>query len=108
MTWLPFLPRFVPYIRAGDKTMTARSKPYGKAGDVLRTPAGPVRLLSVRHVCLGFVRDFCWDQEGLNSPQEFEEVWRQIHPKAGFDPGRKVYLHHFEHIGEDEDSGVSG
>lgn len=97
---LPFLPRFESAIRAGEKTATARTKRFGSAGDALVTPAGiPLRLLEVTRVPLAYVRNCCWKEEGCDSPEAFEDVWRKIHPRAGFRPDQMVYLHRFEVVG---------
>lgn len=110
MTFLPFLDDFVPAIREGRKTRTARSKAYGMRGEVVDSPAGPLRLLSVVQVPLHIVRDGFWKSEGVESPEAFVEVWKQIHPSAGFNPDRMVFLHHFrpvERQAEQEKGGVA-
>lgn len=95
MTYLPFLPEFVPKILSGLKTMTSRTKRYGEAGEVLDSPAGKLRLRAVTRVRLDVVLEF-YRQEGCQSPQEFIDIWKRIHPRRGFLPNELVWLHEFE------------
>ncbi len=95
---LPFHDRFVDAIQSGRKTMTSRNSRYGKAGDILWTPAGFVRLLDVRKCEIETVAQEHYHEEGLDSPEEFREVWREIHPRKGWVPDQEIWLHEFEHI----------
>jgi uncharacterized protein YqfB (UPF0267 family) len=97
---MPFLERFADAIRSGRKTMTARTKRYGNAGDLLRTPCGLIKIVGVGRTTLGNVRDKHWHHEGVDSPEAFEAVWKQLHSRTGFDPERKVWLHRFEFVGD--------
>lgn len=69
-------------IAEGRKFCTSRTKKYDDPR-VVRTEKFP----------LWFVRDFLWQVEGANSPQEFEEVWESIHPKKGFNKYQEVFVH---------------
>lgn len=95
MKTLPFLDDFVPLILSGRKTMTCRTRAYGSPGDVLGSAAGPLRLVSVRLIPLGIVAETFWREEGADSPEHFESVWKEIHPRRGFDPTQTVVLHEF-------------
>lgn len=94
--FLPFLPEFRAAVLEGRKTLTCRSKPYGNACDVVGTPFGPVRFTMIIQVPLGLVGRHLFASEGLRSPMEFVEVWNRIHPRAGYDQNRLVWLHEFE------------
>ena len=96
-TVLPFLPEFVPLIQSGRKTMTCRSKRYvGPQGGMVDSPAGVLHVHYVERVSLGFVRRHLWEKEGCQSGQDFEDIWRRIHPRAGFKADTKVWLHVFD------------
>lgn len=96
---MPFLPRFHAAIQKGLKTATTRTQAYGKPGDILDTPAGPIKLLFVGRFKLGIVRDCLWRCEGLSGPVPFEMIWRDLHPKAGFNPDQEAWLHLFVYAG---------
>lgn len=98
MTFLPFLERFRDPILSGLKTVTTRSKAYGKAGDVLDTPFGRVRLVKVERRALAYVRDALWREEGVSSPVEFERIWNEIHTGRGFREDDVRYVHHFQKL----------
>ena len=100
MRFLPFQAEFEEAIRSGRKTMTTRTRRYGKVGDILDTPFGAVRLLDVRRVCLGAVRVHWYWDEGFDGPYRFEAAWARLHPRKGFDPDQRVWLHEFEFHGE--------
>jgi hypothetical protein len=93
------MPRFHGDIREGTKTRTFRSKRYGQPGDRLKTPCGVIKLLAVTRTTAAFVRDNHWQDEGCDSPEDFVQVWTIVHPRKGFDPDYKGYLHHFEYEG---------
>jgi hypothetical protein len=42
---------------------------------------------------LKIVRDYLWKQEGADSPEEFENVWRDI--KGSFEEDKIVFVHFF-------------
>lgn len=94
---IPFLPHFDDLIRIGAKTCTARNKKYGEPGDLLVNTRADIvlRLTEVGKVRLDVVRDHYWEDEGCASPQEFEEIWNQIHPRKRFQPEQEVWLHRF-------------
>lgn len=108
-TFLPFLPMFHPGLRDGTKVATTRSKRYGEAGDIVDSPVGPLRLLSVEKMALRTVRDNWWREEGVVSPGHFEKVWADIHPGTGFRPDDVKWLHLFElALGNLDDSDGQG
>jgi hypothetical protein len=92
---LPFLPEFHDKVRRGLKTATARSRPYGKPGDRLQGPGCVLVLEHVAKAPLQYVAAECYGFEGLPSTAAFIEVWERIHPRAGYDPAKWVYLHRF-------------
>ena len=100
MKRLPFRPEFEEAIRSGAKTVTSRTRRYGQINDVLHTPFGPVWLVGLYQVRLATVRDNFWRAEGVGSAEEFVETWVRLHPRKGFDPDQRVWLHEFEFLGE--------
>jgi hypothetical protein len=98
---LPFRPEFWGPITTGRKTVTSRTRKFGEPGDLLDTSVGPVRLLEVFQTTLEDVRDHLWTKEGVHGPNDFERVWKEIHPRKGFDPAQEVWVHRFEYIGRD-------
>ena len=94
--FIPFLPEFIPLIRDGKKTCTARTKRYGASLDVVDSPAGPLLILLVKRIPLSFIRDHYWEEEGVSNPDEFVRTWERLHPRAGFDGKRLVWLHVFQ------------
>jgi hypothetical protein len=107
MKMLPFLPEFEHALRTGRKTCTARTRRYGKAGDVLMSRVGPLRLVRVSKQPLAVVRDDYYRAEGVYSPIEFAQTWNRIHPRKPFDGERMVWLHEFERMPENRSSQAS-
>jgi len=96
MKRLPFRPEFEEAIRSGVKTMTSRTRRYGRVGDVLDTPFGPVRLVRVDRLPLVDVACDRFGDEGFGTPVAFTEAWARIHPRKGFVPNQLVWVHEFE------------
>jgi len=92
---LPFLEEFHEKVRDGRKTMTARSKTYGVPGDRLRGPGVVLVLEYVAHWPLGTIANEFYHLEGLESPEEFIEVWNRIHPRKTYNPATMVWVHRF-------------
>lgn len=76
--------------------MTARSKRYGKPGDILEGPGVLLRLLEVGPMPLAHVAEGHWVEEGCESPEEFQRIWEELHPRRGYRPTDLVYAHRFE------------
>lgn len=93
---LPFLAKFEDALRSGVKTMTCRTKRYGHPGDILNTRVGPIRLTMVDQVRLGNIRASFWEEEGCESPEDFQATWEAIHPRKPFDPLLLIWCHEFE------------
>lgn len=102
MKTLPFRDDMAEAIRAGRKKATTRTKKYGSVGDVLDTKAGPVRLTRVIGLQLREVARHFYLEEGFASSADFRVAWAEIHPRAGFRPEERVYLHIFEPVDQQE------
>lgn len=99
--FLPFYERFHAPILEGRKRFTLRNRIYGEPGQVIPSSVGPLRIVSLRKATPAWVRDNLWADEGCASPEDFERVWRRIHPRTpAMDHPR--WLHEFEvaHLGE--------
>ena len=94
---IDFMPRWRRPMRNGKKTMTARTRKKGEVGDVFWAFDAWFRITNVQRVRLRFVRNN-WQYEGMESPEEFEAVWRKLHPRRGFHPNDWVWLHEFKRI----------
>ena len=84
---LPFNKWSQERIAQGRKTCTTRTKKYNDP-----------RVTSIIKCKLGYVKDRFWHAEGADSPEEFEQVWRDIHKQWGakegvFKPDQIVYVH---------------
>ena len=93
-----FLERFRDSMLNNVKTSTTRMKPMGHVGDRFMAFGAEFEILSVEHVHLGDVADILWKEEGATSRDEFIEIWKSIHPRKGFDPKRRAWLHHFRRV----------
>lgn len=94
---LPFLPMFGPAMLADIKICTARTSRKGKPGDTFDAFGATFELLSVEDVALCEVRSL-WREEGCRSPEHFQAVWNGIHPRTGYQPTQRVYLHRFKRL----------
>jgi len=101
MNHVPFLPRFLPLIRARRKWATTRTRKLGEVGDILDTDTGAIQLTRVERLSLDHVAETHHEAEGCESPQGFIDVWREIHPRAGWTPKAKKWYHEFTYLGDD-------
>lgn len=92
---IPFREDMQAAILRGAKTMTTRSKRYGEVGDFFKLGGRFYRLVSVRRVELGAIAHAYYRQEGCATPAEFRDIWVQIHPRKGWTPMEKKWLHEF-------------
>ena len=90
-----FLPDWRDLMLSGRKTMTTRTARHAEAGDTFRAFGATFEIVRVTRTSLGVVAEQHYREEGCASPSEFERVWVRLHPRAGFDPAKAVYLHEF-------------
>lgn len=83
---------------SGAKTMTTRTARHAEPGDTFQAFGADFEVLRVLRTTLAVVKLAYWREEGTASPVEFERIWRAIHPRAGFDPAKTVYLHEFRRV----------
>lgn len=70
-------------IKKGKKICTSRTRIWNDP-DVWLVIELPLKI----------VRDYLWKQEGADSPEEFEKVWRSIF-RGKFESDRIVFVHFF-------------
>ena len=95
---IPFLPKFENDMLSGRKTKTSRMKCYGLPADTFLAFGQLFKILSVMPVDLEDVAIVEYEAEGFDSPAEFISTWKEIHPRMGYQPDRKVYLHEFRRV----------
>jgi hypothetical protein len=94
--FIPFLPEMQAAILAGKKTCTSRTKRYGEIGDYFFIGTKKFALTSIDGNYLQFIRDYYYMNEGFNAPEEFESIWKKLHPRKGFCPDQSVLTHWFK------------
>jgi len=92
---IPFQERWREAILDGRKVCTSRGKRYGKPGDTFGVFGSEFELLAVAKVSLEDVSNHLFRQEGCRSPEEFQEIWVELHHRKGFAPEKMVYVHWF-------------
>jgi hypothetical protein len=95
---IPFRDDMSKAIIMGNKTATSRNKRYGKPGDIFEVEGFYFELIRVSHQYLDDVARSHWAQEGVSSEQEFIELWKEIHPRTGWEPDKPVWFHEFRRI----------
>ncbi len=95
---VPFLADFREALLSGAKTATTRTARHAEEGDTFEAFGATFEVLAVRRTTLAAVKLGYWQREGVASPEAFERVWTRIHPRAGFDPAKAVYLHKFRRV----------
>lgn len=90
---LPFRPFFKAALLSGEKTATIRTRNYGRGK--FRAFGAVFEVFMVQQKTLEYVANVYYDEEGFKSPRAFRRCWEKIHPRAGFRPRQKVWLHIF-------------
>jgi len=94
---IPFKERFKEPMLKGTKIFTSRTKRCGQNGDVFEAFGHEFEIVDTSYVRLETVSDF-WEEEGCESKEDFIEVWKQIHPRKGFVPEQRVFVHQFRRM----------
>jgi len=82
-------------IQKGIKTTTCRTGRLGKRGDFFSVDMTRYVLIGVLSYKLEIVAKQFYKEEGCKSPEEFKEVWKSLHPYAGYQSSQNVFLHFF-------------
>jgi len=93
---IPFQERFIIPMESGIKTKTSRNKKYGEVGNIFINNTHIYQITEIERMELGVVAKIYYRQEGFNSPQEFIDCWVGLHPREGFVPNQKVWVHSFK------------
>lgn len=99
---IPFKDRFAQPLLSGKKTMTTRTRKMGEVGDIFHAFGGEFKIDAVKQTLLGYVAMVYWQQEGMESVEDFEKIWAEIHPRRGYVTGDKVWVHSFHLIAREE------
>jgi len=78
-----------------NKWATSRNKKYGEVGDTFVVDETTYELDFVIKLPLWFIAIELFESEGCLFPNEFREVWAQIHPRKGYVGHQMVWYHHF-------------
>ena len=103
---IPFADYFGEKVSRGEKTVTSRTKRYGKAGDTFNAFGTTFRLIDVSRQTLTFVSVYFYDVEGFLSPEHFRRFWEGLHPRRGYIGSDLVWVHRFERL--DSENNTAG
>jgi len=93
---IPFQERWRAPILEGTKTCTSRTKRYAEVGDTFEAFGAIFQLTAIERRYLKDVAEVLFAKEGCKSPDEFEYVWEQLHPRRGWQAYERVWLHHLK------------
>ena len=93
---IPFLGVFEDAMLKGYKIQTARTKRYGRLGDTFTAFGQKFVITRVFQYFLSTVAKYNYRIEGLDSPEQFQEIWKRLHPRKGYRPDDKVWVHVFK------------
>jgi len=93
---LPFKADFKDSMLSEEKTFTSRTKRYGEIGNTFKAFGATFTIIQQFQRKLQDVADNYHKQEGFESPEEFQKVWIELHPRKGWDPEQIVWVHEFK------------
>jgi len=93
---VPFDERFRDALLQGRKQCTSRTRRYGDIGDTFTVFGAGFVFTSVVKAPLAYVAGMLYRQEGFSSPEAFIEIWQELHPRKGWNPHQRVWVHWFE------------
>jgi hypothetical protein len=96
MIKVSFQPEMKEAILSGNKSMTSRTFEMG-VGDVFKLGGQKFKITKVDQHRLRDVANKYYKQEGVDSPEEFVELWKKIH-KGKYNPKQVVYTHTFKPV----------
>ncbi len=92
---IPFRAHFRDAIIQGRKTVTSRTRKYGKPGDEFEAFGFVFVVDRLERVRLATVANQHFQVEGFSNPEQFKNEWMDIHPRRGYDSEQRVWLHWF-------------
>ena len=93
---IPFRDDMKQAIADGRKTATSRTKRYGKPGDRFQVDGRWYELIRITRQELVWVARRYWKDEGMDSEENFWQVWKQIHPRKKISEYDLVWFHEFK------------
>lgn len=99
---IPFQERWQELMLTGRKVCTSRTRRYGDVGDTFYTFGERFALTKVTQWRLESVACLLCKDEGCVFPEEFRTMWRILHPRAGWRPEQKVWVHYFKRMNDAE------
>lgn len=76
------------------KDWTSRRKVYGRSGDLFHLRHHTYEIVEVFKATLAEVAEH-HEREGFRSKEAFIARWRELHPRRGYDPEERVWVHVF-------------
>ena len=95
---IPFQVRWRDRMLSGWKTCTSRTRKYGAPGDTFDAFGVTFEIIDVEQAELIYVAVGLHKKEGCSTPWEFKEVWKELHPRKGWDDSQKVWVHLFRRV----------
>ena len=92
---IPFLERFRDALLEGRKTATSRYQRLAEPGDRFQAFGAVFRVTAVQKETVAHVAEWLWLREGVDSREEFLEIWRQLHPRRPEPLEDEVWVHDF-------------
>ena len=93
---IPFQEDFKDRMLEGKKNATTRTKRYGEVGDTFSAFDATFEIIQVWRIPLGLVANALSKAEGFQSPEDFIQCWKRLHPRKGYMQEQKVYTHIFK------------
>lgn len=93
---IPFNGKFREVMLNGTKTMTSRNKKYGDPGDTFERFEAVFVIKRIQQKNLGDIAANFFIEEGCESPADFMDIWKKLHPRRGWDPDQMVWTHEFQ------------
>jgi hypothetical protein len=93
---IPFKSRFKNVMLNETKIMTSRNRRYGEPGDEFDAFGATFKMKDIKQEKLEKVALYFFFEEGCESPADFIDIWKKLHPKKGWDPEQLVWVHEFK------------
>ena len=101
---IPFSPDMAHAAILGRKHCTSRNRRYGSVGDVFTLidhgEELHFRIIAIERRPLWEVAKHLHHPEGFLSSDYFMDAWARLHPRKGWEPDRRVWVHWFARIEE--------
>ena len=93
---MPFTGWSKKKLQEGKKICTSRLYQMGEVGDLFQVDGDAYCVTRIEHVPLYQVRNTLFHDEGADSPEQFERIFRSQHHFWEWKEGEMVYVHYFE------------